>query len=171
MYFRNQSYDFFVVANRFMPQETRVLIFEESFAPVARLEAVRIFVAYAAHKFFPIYQMDVKTTFLNGPLKEELFQDADHAGALILAKSTLEELQLLVVIKPQVQNDHNPPFLLSSFLRRDGSIADCQHGNEACGVGLEWGEGTILKGLTGFTVKGVGLSFVKRGLGLGMVLG
>ncbi|GKB14137.1 retrovirus-related pol polyprotein from transposon TNT 1-94 [Tanacetum coccineum] len=37
--------------------------FEESFAPVARLEAVRIFVAYAAHKDFPIYQMDVKTNF------------------------------------------------------------------------------------------------------------
>nr|GEX68912.1 retrovirus-related Pol polyprotein from transposon TNT 1-94 [Tanacetum cinerariifolium] len=37
--------------------------FEESFAPVARLEAVRIFVAYAAHKNFPIYQMDVKTDF------------------------------------------------------------------------------------------------------------
>ncbi|GKF97597.1 retrovirus-related pol polyprotein from transposon TNT 1-94, partial [Tanacetum coccineum] len=47
--------------------------FEESFAPVARLEAVRIFVAYAAHKYFPIYQMDVKMTFLNGPLKEEVY--------------------------------------------------------------------------------------------------
>ncbi|GJW72606.1 retrovirus-related pol polyprotein from transposon TNT 1-94 [Tanacetum coccineum] len=35
--------------------------FEESFAPVARLEAVRIFVSYAAHKSFLIYQMDVKT--------------------------------------------------------------------------------------------------------------
>nr|GEV48204.1 ribonuclease H-like domain-containing protein [Tanacetum cinerariifolium] len=45
--------------------------FEESFAPVARLEAVRIFIAYTAHKSFPIYQMDVKTAFLNGPLKEE----------------------------------------------------------------------------------------------------
>ncbi|GKE86613.1 retrovirus-related pol polyprotein from transposon TNT 1-94, partial [Tanacetum coccineum] len=47
--------------------------FKESFAPVARLEAVRIFVAYMAHKNFPIYQMDVKTAFLNGPLKEEAF--------------------------------------------------------------------------------------------------
>nr|GEW28465.1 retrovirus-related Pol polyprotein from transposon TNT 1-94 [Tanacetum cinerariifolium] len=59
--------------------------FEESFAPVARLEAVWIFVAYAAHKSFPIYQMDVKTAFLNGPLKEEVyvpqsdgFVDTDH---------------------------------------------------------------------------------------------
>ncbi|GKB90616.1 retrovirus-related pol polyprotein from transposon TNT 1-94, partial [Tanacetum coccineum] len=47
--------------------------FEESFTPVARLKAVRIFVAYAAHKNFPIYQIDVKTAFLNGPLKEEVF--------------------------------------------------------------------------------------------------
>nr|GEZ28320.1 hypothetical protein [Tanacetum cinerariifolium] len=41
--------------------------FEESFAPVARLEVVRIFVAYVAHKNFPIYQVDVKMAFLNGP--------------------------------------------------------------------------------------------------------
>ncbi|GJU96287.1 retrovirus-related pol polyprotein from transposon TNT 1-94 [Tanacetum coccineum] len=47
--------------------------FEESFAPVARLEAVWIFMAYAAHKSFSIYQMDVKTAFLNGPLKEEVY--------------------------------------------------------------------------------------------------
>nr|GEY95873.1 retrovirus-related Pol polyprotein from transposon TNT 1-94 [Tanacetum cinerariifolium] len=70
--------------------------FEESFAPVARLEVVRIFIAYAAHKSFPIYQMDVKTTFLNGPLKEEVyvaqpdgFVDTDHPGK---AKYTLEIL-------------------------------------------------------------------------------
>ncbi|GJV06212.1 retrovirus-related pol polyprotein from transposon TNT 1-94 [Tanacetum coccineum] len=47
--------------------------FEESFAPVARLEVVRIFIACAAHKSFPIYQMDVKTDFLNGPLNEEVY--------------------------------------------------------------------------------------------------
>ncbi|GKA59195.1 retrovirus-related pol polyprotein from transposon TNT 1-94 [Tanacetum coccineum] len=47
--------------------------FEESFAPVARLEAVRLFVVYVAHKSFPVYQMDVKTTFLYGPLKEEVY--------------------------------------------------------------------------------------------------
>ncbi|GJV12175.1 retrovirus-related pol polyprotein from transposon TNT 1-94 [Tanacetum coccineum] len=47
--------------------------FEESFARVARLESVRIFVAYVAHKNFTICQMDVKTAFLNGPLKDEVF--------------------------------------------------------------------------------------------------
>nr|GFB78157.1 putative RNA-directed DNA polymerase [Tanacetum cinerariifolium] len=46
--------------------------FEESFAPVARLEAVRLFIAYAA-KSFIVYQMDVKTSFLYGPLKEEVY--------------------------------------------------------------------------------------------------
>ncbi|GJZ61070.1 retrovirus-related pol polyprotein from transposon TNT 1-94 [Tanacetum coccineum] len=63
--------------------------FEESFAPGCtppRLGGLSgIFVAYVAHKSFPIYQMDVKTAFLNGPLKEEVyvaqpngFVDPDH---------------------------------------------------------------------------------------------
>ncbi|GKD97273.1 retrovirus-related pol polyprotein from transposon TNT 1-94, partial [Tanacetum coccineum] len=47
--------------------------FEESFAPVARLQAVWMFVSYAAHKNFTIFQMDVKTAFLNRPLKEEVY--------------------------------------------------------------------------------------------------
>ncbi|GJU04684.1 retrovirus-related pol polyprotein from transposon TNT 1-94 [Tanacetum coccineum] len=47
--------------------------FEESFAPVARLEAVRMFIAFAAHRNITIFQMDVKTTFLNGPLKEKVY--------------------------------------------------------------------------------------------------
>ncbi|GJV21038.1 retrovirus-related pol polyprotein from transposon TNT 1-94 [Tanacetum coccineum] len=49
------------------------LDFEESFAPVARLEAIRIFIANAASKNMTVYQMDVKTAFLNGELKEEVY--------------------------------------------------------------------------------------------------
>ncbi|GJR89835.1 retrovirus-related pol polyprotein from transposon TNT 1-94 [Tanacetum coccineum] len=49
------------------------LDFEESFAPVARLEAIRIFLANAASKNMTVYQMDVKTGFLNGELKEEVY--------------------------------------------------------------------------------------------------
>ncbi|GJY31973.1 retrovirus-related pol polyprotein from transposon TNT 1-94 [Tanacetum coccineum] len=45
--------------------------FEESFAPFTRLEAIRIFIAYASHKNMTVYQMDVKTAFLNGILREE----------------------------------------------------------------------------------------------------
>nr|GEX62590.1 hypothetical protein [Tanacetum cinerariifolium] len=47
--------------------------FEESFALVARLKAIRIFLAYAAHKNMVVYQMDVKTMFLNGNLREEVY--------------------------------------------------------------------------------------------------
>nr|GFA03082.1 retrovirus-related Pol polyprotein from transposon TNT 1-94 [Tanacetum cinerariifolium] len=47
--------------------------FEECFSPVARLEAIRIFLTYAAHKNMVVYQMDVKTTFLNGNLREEVY--------------------------------------------------------------------------------------------------
>ncbi|GJZ63178.1 retrovirus-related pol polyprotein from transposon TNT 1-94 [Tanacetum coccineum] len=70
--------------------------FEESFATVARLEAVRIFVAYAAHKSFPIYQMDVKTTFLNGLLKEEVY----HAS-----RSWYDELSNLLMSKGFTKGD------------------------------------------------------------------
>ncbi|GJZ45652.1 retrovirus-related pol polyprotein from transposon TNT 1-94 [Tanacetum coccineum] len=65
---RNKTH---LVAKGYNQQEA--IDFEESFAPVARLEAVRLFVAYDAHKSFSIYQMDIKTTFLNGPLKEEVY--------------------------------------------------------------------------------------------------
>ncbi|GJR42609.1 retrovirus-related pol polyprotein from transposon TNT 1-94 [Tanacetum coccineum] len=90
--------------------------FEESFAPVARLEAVRIFVAYAAHKSFPIYQMDVKTAFLNGPLKEEVyvaqpegFVDPDHPEKVYLLRKALYGLKQA----PRAWYDELSNFLMS----------------------------------------------------------
>ncbi|GJR61745.1 retrovirus-related pol polyprotein from transposon TNT 1-94, partial [Tanacetum coccineum] len=47
--------------------------FEESFTPVARSEAIKIFLAFAAHMNMVVYQMDVKTAFLNGNLREEVY--------------------------------------------------------------------------------------------------
>ncbi|GJX08333.1 retrovirus-related pol polyprotein from transposon TNT 1-94 [Tanacetum coccineum] len=74
--------------------------FEESFSLVARLEAVRILVTYDAHKSFPIYQMDVKMAFLNGPLKEEVyvaqpdgFVDPDHPEKVYRLRKTLYRLK------------------------------------------------------------------------------
>nr|GEW11746.1 retrovirus-related Pol polyprotein from transposon TNT 1-94 [Tanacetum cinerariifolium] len=74
--------------------------FEESFALVARLEAIQIFIAYEAHKSFPIYQMDVKTSFLNGPLKEKVyvaqpdgFVDPDHPEKVYQLRKALYGLK------------------------------------------------------------------------------
>ena len=49
------------------------IYYDETFAPVARLEAIHLLIAYVAHKGIKIYQMDVKTAFLNGYLKEEVY--------------------------------------------------------------------------------------------------
>nr|GFA44861.1 retrovirus-related Pol polyprotein from transposon TNT 1-94 [Tanacetum cinerariifolium] len=74
--------------------------FEESFAPVARLEAIRIFLAYAAHKNMVVYQMGVKTTFLNGNLREEVyvsqpdgFVDLDNPNHMYKLKKALYGLK------------------------------------------------------------------------------
>nr|GEW98152.1 retrovirus-related Pol polyprotein from transposon TNT 1-94 [Tanacetum cinerariifolium] len=66
--------------------------FEESFTPVARLEAVRIFIAYAAHKSFPIYQMDVKMAFLNEEVyvaQPDEFVDPNHPEKVYRLRKTL----------------------------------------------------------------------------------
>nr|GEU80914.1 integrase, catalytic region, zinc finger, CCHC-type, peptidase aspartic, catalytic [Tanacetum cinerariifolium] len=74
--------------------------FEESFAPIARIEAIRIFIANASSKSMIIYQMDVKTTFLNGELKEEVyvsqpegFVDPDHPTHVYRLKKALYGLK------------------------------------------------------------------------------
>nr|GFC91070.1 retrovirus-related Pol polyprotein from transposon TNT 1-94 [Tanacetum cinerariifolium] len=74
--------------------------YDETFAPVALIEAIRLFLAYAAHKDFIVFQMDVKTMFLNGILKEEVYvgqllgfvskQYPDHVYALDKARFGLE---------------------------------------------------------------------------------
>ncbi|GJY17318.1 retrovirus-related pol polyprotein from transposon TNT 1-94 [Tanacetum coccineum] len=74
--------------------------FEESFAPVTCIEAIRIFIANAASKNMNIYQMDVKTAFLNGELKEEVyvcqpegFVDPDHLTHVYCLKKALYGLK------------------------------------------------------------------------------
>ncbi|GJV28893.1 putative ribonuclease H-like domain-containing protein [Tanacetum coccineum] len=74
--------------------------FAESFAPVARMEVIRIFLAYAAHKSFTVYQIDVKTAFLHDTLKEDVyvcqpegFIDADHPSHVYKLKKALYGLK------------------------------------------------------------------------------
>nr|GEY37502.1 hypothetical protein [Tanacetum cinerariifolium] len=98
--------------------------FEESFAPVARLEAVRLFIAYATHKSFTVYQMDVKTTFLYGPLKEEVyvnqpdgFVDPYHPDKFYRLEKTLYGLKQA----PKAWYDELSNFLVSKGFSK-GSI-------------------------------------------------
>nr|GEV66750.1 retrovirus-related Pol polyprotein from transposon TNT 1-94 [Tanacetum cinerariifolium] len=74
--------------------------FKESFAPVARMEAIMIFLAYDAHKLFIVFQMDVKNAFLHGILKEDVyvcqpvgFINADHPSHVFKLKKALYGLK------------------------------------------------------------------------------
>nr|GEW46547.1 hypothetical protein [Tanacetum cinerariifolium] len=94
--------------------------FEESFATVARLEAVRLFIAYDAHKSLTVYQMDVKTTFLYGPLKEEVyvnqpdgFVDPYHPDKFFRLKKALYGLKQA----PRALYDELSKFLLSKGIQ------------------------------------------------------
>nr|GFB58344.1 hypothetical protein [Tanacetum cinerariifolium] len=76
------------------------LDFEESFALIARMEAIRIFLAYTAYKSFTVFQMDVKTAFLHGLLKEDVyvcqpegFIDDDHPSHVYKLKKALYGLK------------------------------------------------------------------------------
>nr|GEU38481.1 hypothetical protein [Tanacetum cinerariifolium] len=87
-----------LVAQRFRKEEGND--FEESFAPVARIKAIRIFVANTTNKNMTIFQMDVKTDFLNGELKEELyvsqpegFVDQDNPSHVYKLKKALHGLK------------------------------------------------------------------------------
>ncbi|GJR64230.1 retrovirus-related pol polyprotein from transposon TNT 1-94 [Tanacetum coccineum] len=108
--------------------------FKESFAPVARLDAIRIFLAFAAHMNMIVYQMDVKTTFLNGILREEVyvsqpdgFVDKDNLNHVYKIKKALYGLKQA----PRVWYGLLSKFLLSQefskgtmdptlFIRRQG---------------------------------------------------
>nr|GEZ67680.1 retrovirus-related Pol polyprotein from transposon TNT 1-94 [Tanacetum cinerariifolium] len=109
--------------------------FEESFAPVARLETIRIFLPYAAHKNMVVYQMDVKTVFLNGNLREEVyvsqpdgFVDPDNPNQVYKLKKALYGLKQA----PRAWYDMLSSFFLSQdfskgsvdptlFIRKNGN--------------------------------------------------
>nr|GEV64514.1 retrovirus-related Pol polyprotein from transposon TNT 1-94 [Tanacetum cinerariifolium] len=109
--------------------------FEESFAPVSKLEAIRIFLAYVAHKNMVVYQMDVKTAFLNGTLREEVyvslpdgFVDQDNPNHVYKLKKALYGLKQA----PRAWYDMLLSFLISQdfskgsvdptlFIRRNGN--------------------------------------------------
>nr|GEU36867.1 integrase, catalytic region, zinc finger, CCHC-type, peptidase aspartic, catalytic [Tanacetum cinerariifolium] len=126
-------------------QEARI-DFEESFALVSRLEAIRIFLAYVAHKNMVVYQMDVKTMFLNGNLREEVyvsqpdgFVDQDNPNHVYKLKKALYGLKQA----PRAWYDMLSLFLLSQdfskgsvdpilFIHGNGNDLLLKYGFESC---------------------------------------
>ncbi|GJU43996.1 retrovirus-related pol polyprotein from transposon TNT 1-94 [Tanacetum coccineum] len=108
-----------LVAQRFRQEER--IDFEESFAPVARIEVIRIFVENAANKNMMIYQMDIKTAFLNGDIKEEVyvsqpegFVDQDNPSHVYKLKKTLYGLKQA----PRAWYDMLSSFLISQHFSK-----------------------------------------------------
>jgi hypothetical protein len=76
------------------------LDFDETYAPVARLESIRLLLAYATYHGFKFYQMDVKSAFLNGPIKEEVyveqppgFEDSEYPNHVYKLSKALYRLK------------------------------------------------------------------------------
>ncbi|GJU20453.1 retrovirus-related pol polyprotein from transposon TNT 1-94 [Tanacetum coccineum] len=123
-----------LVAQGFRQEEG--INFEESFAPVARIEAIRIFVANVAHKNMTIYQMDVKMAFLNGELKEEVyvsqpegFVDQDNPSHVYKLKKALYGLKQA----PRAWYDMLSSFLISQHFSKgavDPTLFTRQAGND-----------------------------------------
>ncbi|GJU00656.1 retrovirus-related pol polyprotein from transposon TNT 1-94 [Tanacetum coccineum] len=110
--------------------------FKELFAPVARIKATRIFLAFTAHKNMVVFQIDVKTTFLNGILKEEVyvsqpegFVNQDHPNHVFRLKKALYGLKQA----PRAWYDLLSKFFLSQkFVKGvvDSTLFTRQEGND-----------------------------------------
>nr|GFA55424.1 retrovirus-related Pol polyprotein from transposon TNT 1-94 [Tanacetum cinerariifolium] len=115
--------------------------FEESFAPVARLEAVRLFIAYAAHKSFTVYQMDVKIAFLNHPLKEEVYVnqpygllDLHHPEKVYRLKKALYGLKQA----PRALYDELSNFVVSKGFSKDSNHVGCLDTHKSTSGGIQF---------------------------------
>ncbi|GJQ94215.1 retrovirus-related pol polyprotein from transposon TNT 1-94 [Tanacetum coccineum] len=100
--------------------------FEESFAPVERIESIRIFIANAANKNMTIFQMNVKTAFLNGELKEEIPLYCDNKSAIALCCNNVQHSRAKHIdvryhfIKERVENG----IVKLYFVRTEYQLAD-----------------------------------------------
>ncbi|GJT38641.1 retrovirus-related pol polyprotein from transposon TNT 1-94 [Tanacetum coccineum] len=92
--------------------------FEESFAPVARLEAIRFFLAFAAHMNMVVYQIDVKTAFLNGNLREEVYVSQPDGSLWVQTTNYMYKLKKLLYCKnggvTRVITNKSPTFNLTN---------------------------------------------------------
>ncbi|GKC05757.1 uncharacterized mitochondrial protein-like protein [Tanacetum coccineum] len=159
---RNKAY---LVAKGYAQKEG--IDFEESFAPVARLEAVQLFVAYAAHKSFPVYQMDIKTTFLYGPLKEEVSTQSPSACARYQAKPTEKHLTAVKRIFRYLKDTINmglwypkdTGFELTPFSDSDHVV--CLDSRKSTSGGIQFLDGDKLVSLSSKKQDCTSMSFVE----------
>ncbi|GJZ46618.1 retrovirus-related pol polyprotein from transposon TNT 1-94 [Tanacetum coccineum] len=114
-----------LVAQGFRQEEG--IDFEESFVPVVRIEAIRIFVANAANKNMTIFQTDVKMAFLNGELKEEVyvsqpegFVDQDNPSHVYKLRKAMYSLKQA----PRAWYDMLSSFLLSQYVSKDTPMVE-----------------------------------------------
>nr|GEX26531.1 retrovirus-related Pol polyprotein from transposon TNT 1-94 [Tanacetum cinerariifolium] len=110
-------------------QEERI-DFEESFAPVARIEAIHIFVANATHKNMTIYQMDVKTDFINGELKEEVyvsqptrFVDQDNSSDNLFSQQSVPSFDQLFEINELNAQSQEKDMVIKKLKERIKSLS------------------------------------------------
>nr|GEY28929.1 retrovirus-related Pol polyprotein from transposon TNT 1-94 [Tanacetum cinerariifolium] len=115
--------------------------FKESFAPVACLEAVWIFISYTTHKSFPIFQMDVKTAFFNDPLKEEVyvaqpdgFADPNHLEKVYRLRKALYGLKQA----PRAWYNELSKFLISKGFTKDADDAGCIDSHKSTSRGIQF---------------------------------
>nr|GEV08462.1 hypothetical protein [Tanacetum cinerariifolium] len=101
--------------------------FEESFASVAKLEAIRIFLACAAHKNMVVYHMDVKTTFLNGNLREEVYVSQLDVDTPMVKKSKLDEDKEGKAVDPSHYHGMIGTLLYLTASRPDLQFAICMY--------------------------------------------
>ncbi|GJZ80687.1 gag-pol polyprotein, partial [Tanacetum coccineum] len=142
--------------------------FEESFASVARLEVVWLFVAYVAHKSFLVYQMDVKTAFLNGPLKEEVyvnqldgFVDPHHPDKVYRLKKDLglkqapgrdyvvSTINVSIIYNTLVNEEESTGFTSIRRIHQEDTAYPCLHfTNNHKGLEIQYAPRALLPELT-----------------------
>jgi hypothetical protein len=100
------------------------LYFEETFAPVARLESIRILLAYVVHHSFKLFQMDMKSAFLNGQIKEEVYVEQPLASRItgIPTTSTGSLRRFMDLSKPQEHGMNALEISLFLMLSRLGKL-------------------------------------------------
>ena len=98
--------------------QVKGLDFEETYAPVARLEAIRMLLAYAAHHNFKLYQMDVKSAFFNGPIQELVYVEQPPGFEDPKFPNHVYKLQKALYVGLSKHQEHSMSALRNSCLNK-----------------------------------------------------